>query len=54
MDDYLTKPVRHAELAEMLRRWVPTQVDPTDDGAPSPASPGAGQDAPIGARGAAA
>ena len=23
MDDYITKPLRHAELAEALRRWIP-------------------------------
>jgi CheY-like chemotaxis protein len=23
MDDYVTKPMRHAELAEALRRWIP-------------------------------
>ena len=28
MDDYLSKPMRHAELDEMIRRWVPARVDP--------------------------
>jgi PAS domain S-box-containing protein len=23
MDDYITKPMRHSDLAEMLRRWIP-------------------------------
>jgi PAS domain S-box-containing protein len=25
MDDYITKPVRHADLEEALRRWIPAQ-----------------------------
>jgi PAS domain S-box-containing protein len=27
MDDYITKPMRHADLAEMLRRWIPSSGD---------------------------
>jgi CheY-like chemotaxis protein len=23
MDDYITKPMRHADLAEVLLRWIP-------------------------------
>jgi CheY-like chemotaxis protein len=26
MDDYITKPMRHAALADMLRRWIPADV----------------------------
>ena len=26
MDDYLTKPMRHTDLADALRRWIPTGV----------------------------
>ena len=35
MDDYITKPLRHADLAEMLQRWIPASgpgapvADPT-------------------------
>jgi hypothetical protein len=25
MDDYITKPMRHANLAETLRRWIPCE-----------------------------
>ena len=28
MDDYLTKPVRPAAIAEALRRWIPTEPSP--------------------------
>jgi PAS domain S-box-containing protein len=31
MDDYVSKPMRHAELAEKLRRWVPVQAAANDD-----------------------
>lgn len=27
MDDYISKPVRHADLADMLRRWIPQDGD---------------------------
>jgi CheY-like chemotaxis protein len=27
MDDYLTKPIKPAELAEVLARWVPQPVE---------------------------
>jgi two-component system sensor histidine kinase/response regulator len=27
MDDYLSKPVRHTDLANMLRRWIPHDAD---------------------------
>jgi PAS domain S-box-containing protein len=27
MDDYVSKPMRHADLAEMLARWIPQQPD---------------------------
>ena len=27
MDDYISKPVRHSDLAEMLRRWIPQDAD---------------------------
>ena len=50
MDDYLSKPVRHADLAEKLSLWIPTEVDPPDDGADPAPGPRAGQDAPIGVR----
>ncbi len=23
MDDYITKPMRHADIADVLRRWIP-------------------------------
>jgi CheY-like chemotaxis protein len=26
MDDYITKPLRHADLAEMLHRWIPVSA----------------------------
>ena len=29
MDDYITKPVRHADLANTLQRWIPTHADQT-------------------------
>jgi CheY-like chemotaxis protein len=42
MDDYITKPVRHADLEGALRRWIPAQGhDPTQtaaDGAPTRAA----------------
>jgi CheY-like chemotaxis protein len=27
MDDFVTKPMRYAELAEVLRRWIPARVE---------------------------
>jgi CheY-like chemotaxis protein len=30
MDDYITKPMRHAELTEMLRHWIPSDVGAGD------------------------
>jgi PAS domain S-box-containing protein len=27
MDDYITKPMRHGDLAEMLRQWIPSDHD---------------------------
>jgi hypothetical protein len=27
MDDYVTKPVRHSDLADTLRRWIPHHSD---------------------------
>jgi len=29
MDDYISKPVRHADLINALRRWIPQHTDPT-------------------------
>jgi len=29
MDDYISKPVRHTDLADMLRRWIPPHNDQT-------------------------
>jgi PAS domain S-box-containing protein len=29
MDDYISKPVRHADLIDALRRWIPQHTDPT-------------------------
>jgi PAS domain S-box-containing protein len=29
MDDYITKPMRHTDLANTLRRWVPADTDET-------------------------
>jgi CheY-like chemotaxis protein len=26
MDDYISKPVRHADLADVLMRWIPTDA----------------------------
>jgi len=37
MDDYITKPLRHADLVEMLQQWIP--ADP-------PASPPPDRDLP--------
>jgi PAS domain S-box-containing protein len=31
MDDYITKPVRHADLSEALLRWIPTADDASID-----------------------
>ena len=46
MDDYLAKPVRIAEVADMLARWAPAFVDvPT-----SPALPELSEDATLSAR----
>jgi CheY-like chemotaxis protein len=28
MDDYITKPVRHADLENALQRWIPAQPAP--------------------------
>ena len=39
MDDYLTKPIDHAELDRVLREWVPAD-------APAPARAGAGEEEP--------
>jgi PAS domain S-box-containing protein len=50
MDDYLSKPMRHAELVEKLRRWIPAQLDPLEAAAPSLPGPRAGRDAPVGVR----
>ena len=30
MDDFVTKPMRHNELVEVLRRWIPTRVNGID------------------------
>src|SRR5579863_10543845 len=30
MDDFVTKPMRHNELVEVLRRWIPARVDGID------------------------
>jgi PAS domain S-box-containing protein len=30
MDDYITKPMRHADVAEMLRRWIPSDAEPSE------------------------
>ena len=51
MDDYISKPVRHADLINALRRWIPQHADPstqpplngnysgqTDESAPVPSS----------------
>jgi CheY-like chemotaxis protein len=26
MDDYITKPMRHADVAGILRRWIPAEA----------------------------
>ena len=28
MDDYVSKPMRHAELVEKLRQWIPPDLGP--------------------------
>ena len=45
MDDYISKPVRHTDLADMLRRWIPAPteaaarpLDGSDPGQPDPAT----------------
>jgi hypothetical protein len=27
MDDYITKPMRHHDLAKVLARWIPSDLD---------------------------
>jgi len=33
MDDYVSKPLRHAVLDEVLRRWIPRLADPQEKAA---------------------
>ena len=49
MDDYLTKPMRHTQVAETLSRWIPAKTPPSspvdlpdDDSAPSAEPPDRG------------
>jgi PAS domain S-box-containing protein len=40
MDDYVTKPMRHADVADTLSRWIPAKTDPSstvDPGEEEPA-----------------
>ena len=41
MDDYITKPMRHADLVEVLARWVPSlaAVAAPTTPPPAPATP---------------
>jgi CheY-like chemotaxis protein len=34
MDDYLTKPIRHADLTDTLRRWIPNSLSTPDTSEP--------------------
>jgi DNA-binding response OmpR family regulator len=42
MDDYIAKPMRHADLSEVLLRWIPSRPDVAAERAPRVARSGAG------------
>jgi len=45
MDDYVSKPMRRAELIEKLRQWIPVQPAASPGGDTQPPSPRSGQHA---------
>ena len=45
MDDYITKPMRHAELAEALARWIPGGAE-SEEGALATGASDASRQAP--------
>jgi CheY-like chemotaxis protein len=35
MDDYIAKPMRHADLADMMRLWIPNDQGASDAAKPA-------------------
>jgi CheY-like chemotaxis protein len=43
MDDYISKPMRHADLASKLRQWIPRDAVAATPAGPSPAAHNGGR-----------